>query len=81
MQSLLLKQTTEVFEKLFGKKPIVETTHGGLECGVIGMKLPGMDMISFGPTIEEPHSPDERIHIGSIGKVWNLFAALLQTLK
>jgi dipeptidase D len=80
MRSLLLKQCVAVYEKLFGKKPVVETTHGGLECGVIGSKYPGMDMISFGPTIKHPHTPEEMIHIGSIGKVWDFMAALLKEL-
>jgi dipeptidase D len=81
MDSTLLKQCVSVFKKLFDKEPVVETTHGGLECGVIGSKFPAMDMISFGPTIKEPHSPDEKIHIGSIGKVWDFMAALLAALK
>jgi dipeptidase D len=81
MESVLLKQCVWVYGKLFGKKPVVETTHGGLECGVIGSKYPGMDMISFGPTIKHPHSPEEKVHIGSIGRVWDFMAALLEELK
>jgi dipeptidase D len=81
LKSQLLRQCVAVYETLYGKKPVVETTHGGLECGVIGSKFPGMDMISFGPTIKDPHSPDEKVHIGSIGKVWDFMAALLQELK
>lgn len=80
MESLLLKQCVAVYEKLFGKKPVVETTHGGLECGVIGSKYPRMDMISFGPTIKHPHTPEEMIHIGSIVKVWDFMEALLKEL-
>jgi dipeptidase D len=81
VKSPLLNRCIGVYEKLFHKKPVVETTHGGLECGVIGERLPGMDMISFGPTIKDPHSPDERVHTGSIGKVWDFLAALLAELK
>ena len=81
MESPLLKQCVNVYERLFHKKPIVETTHGGLECGVIGNKFPGIDMISFGPTIKFPHSPDEKIHIESIGRVWDFMEALLEELK
>ena len=80
MESLLLKQCVAAYEKLFNKKPVVETTHGGLECGVIGSKYPGMDMISFGPTIKHPHTPEEMIHIGSIGKVWDFMETLLREL-
>lgn len=81
MKSVLLAKSVEVYKKLYGKEPVVETTHGGLECGVIGERLPGMDMISFGPTIKFPHSPDEKIHIGTIGQVWDFFSALLESLK
>jgi dipeptidase D len=79
--SPILKKCLEVYEERFGKKPVVETTHGGLECGVIGTRYSGMDMISIGPTIRNPHSPEEKIHIGSIGKVWDFFASLLRELK
>jgi len=81
MESPLLKKCVSIYEKLFNKKPAVETTHGGLECGVIGSKYPGIDMISFGPTIKNPHSPEEKIHIGTIGKVWDFMTALLESLK
>lgn len=81
MDSELLKKSVAVYEGLFKKKPIIEAIHAGLECGIIGAKYPGMDMISFGPTLESPHSPDERIHVGSIGKVYDLLKALLKTLK
>ncbi len=81
MESPLLKECISVYEKLFNKKPVVETTHGGLECGVIGDKYPGMDMISIGPTIKNPHSPEEKIHIGTIGSVWDFIKALLESLK
>jgi dipeptidase D len=81
MNSQLLACSIQVYEGLYGQKPVVLTTHGGLECGVIGDKFPGMDMLSFGPTIEFPHSPDERIHIGSIGKVWDFMVELLAALK
>ena len=81
MDSPVLKKSLAVYEKLFGNVPVVEATHGGLECGVIGDKYPGMDMISFGPTIKFPHSPDEKVHIGTIGQVWDFFAALLEEMK
>ncbi|MCP4152333.1 MAG: aminoacyl-histidine dipeptidase, partial [bacterium] len=80
-KSHLLEKCVSVYRELFKKEPIVETTHGGLECGVIGSKVPGMDMISFGPTIKYPHSPEEKIHIGSIGEVWDFFAVLLESIK
>ncbi|MCP4213009.1 MAG: aminoacyl-histidine dipeptidase [bacterium] len=77
MKSPLLAKCIAVYENLYEKQPVVETTHGGLECGVIGSKVPGMDMISFGPTIHFPHSPEEKIHIPAVGRVWDFLAALL----
>lgn len=81
MDSPLLKQSIELYERMFDKKPVVEIIHAGLECGIIGDKNPGMDMISIGPTLKYPHSPDEKIHIGTIGKVWDFLVALLKELK
>jgi dipeptidase D len=78
--SALLATTKELYTKMYGKKPVVNVVHGGLECGVIGSKHEGMDMISLGPTIENPHSPDERMYVPSIKKVWDLLVELLVTL-
>ena len=58
--------------------PKVLAIHAGLECGIIGEKFPGMDMISFGPTIKGAHSPDERIHIESTQKFWDFLIELLK---
>ena len=68
----------EVYHKRFGKVPEIKVIHAGLECGIIGNVYPGLDMISFGPTIRHPHSPDEKVHIESVGKFWEF---LLETLK
>ena len=81
MQSPLLARCKDVYRKLFGKEPHVEVIHAGLECGIIGDKNAGMDMISFGPTLKNPHAPDEKIHIGSIGKIWDFLVELLKSLK
>jgi dipeptidase D len=81
MKSPLLSRCQIVYEKLFGKKPHVEAIHAGLECGIIGDKKAGMDMISFGPTLKNPHSPDEKIHVESIGKIWDFLVELLKTFK
>jgi dipeptidase D len=59
------------YEKLYGVKPSVTAIHAGLECGIIGAKYPGMDMISFGPTICYPHSPDEKVEIASVAKFYD----------
>ncbi|MBN2780438.1 MAG: M20/M25/M40 family metallo-hydrolase, partial [Candidatus Marinimicrobia bacterium] len=78
--SPLLATAKSVYAAIFNKAPEVNVIHGGLECGVIGAKHEGMDMISLGPTIENPHSPDERMYLPSVRKVWDLLAELLKTL-
>jgi dipeptidase D len=81
MQSRLLARCVDVYEKRFGRKPVVEAIHAGLECGIIGSKYAGMDMISFGPTIKYPHSPDEKIDIASIGRTWDFMVALFESYR
>jgi dipeptidase D len=81
MDSPLLQKCKDVYKKLFDKEPVVEIIHAGLECGIIGSKYPGMDMISFGPTIKNPHSPDEMLELPTVGMVWDFTVALLETLK
>ena len=81
MESPLLAQCVAVYKELFGKEAVVEIVHAGLECGIIGSKYEGMDMISFGPTIKNPHSPDEKLKISTIGQVWDFLAALLKSMK
>ncbi|MBC8358265.1 MAG: aminoacyl-histidine dipeptidase [Candidatus Aminicenantes bacterium] len=80
LQSSLLKIFKELYQRTFQKEPEVAAVHAGLECGIIGEKFPGMDMISFGPTIEHPHSPEERVHIGSVEKFWTFLTAVLAEL-
>lgn len=68
--SKILKITEESYERLFGKKPIVRAIHAGLECGLIGEKYTGMDMISLGPTLRGVHSPDEKLEIATVELCW-----------
>jgi dipeptidase D len=75
--SELLRRCQNVYKKLFETDPVVEIIHAGLECAVIGDKYPEMDMISIGPTMKNPHSPDERLYIPSILKLWQFSVALL----
>ena len=58
----------------------MEVIHAGLECGVIGSKYAGMDMISYGPTIKAPHSPDEKLLKSDVPKIWELSVAILKDL-
>jgi dipeptidase D len=78
--SLLLKKTVESYERLFHESPQVLVIHAGLECGLIGAIYPGMDMISFGPTIKGAHSPDERLEIASVQKFWDLTLEILRSV-
>ncbi len=78
MASLLLSQSKTLYKNMFGSAPVIQVIHAGLECAVIGDIYPGMDMISFGPTIRNPHSPDERLFVPSVDKVWDFLVALLK---
>jgi dipeptidase D len=79
MQSPLLKRCKEVYQQLAGRDAGVESIHAGLECAIIGDKYPGMDMISFGPTLKDAHSPNEKLFIPSVGRVWDFLVALLKS--
>ena len=74
----ILKVMEGLYADLFGEKPGVAACHAGLECGIIGEHYPGLDMISFGPTIRHPHSPDEKVHVASVGKFWRLLKEVLE---
>ena len=77
-KSGLLKTMKETYVKEFGNEPRIVTIHAGLECGIIGSKYEGMEMISFGPTIEHPHSPDERVNIATVQKFYRFVLAALK---
>jgi dipeptidase D len=81
MDSPILKIAKSTYQGLYNKKPDVKAIHAGLECGIIGEKYSGMDMISFGPTLEGVHSPDEKIHIDTVDKFWNFLLAILKNVK
>lgn len=81
LDSHLLDVLKRVHAEQEGSEPDVKAIHAGLECGIIGEKVPGMDMISFGPQIEHPHSPDERVHVESVGRFYRLLTATLDALS
>lgn len=70
----------ELYEKMYGKTPRIMAIHAGLECGILGSKYPNWDMISFGPTICHPHSPDEKVNIASVGKFWEFLKSVLKNV-
>lgn len=77
MESPILKTMKKVYRDLYGKEPAVMAIHAGLECGILGGTYPAWDMISCGPTIMSPHSPDERTEVKSVGKWWNFVTKAL----
>jgi dipeptidase D len=78
MASPILGVAESAFRALYGRDPEVKAIHAGLECGIIGERIPGMDMVSLGPTLEAVHSPDEKIFIDTVERFWNF---LLEILK
>ncbi len=80
LDSPVLAVLEKTCARVLGSAPEVGAVHAGLECGIIGEKIPGMDMISFGPTIEFPHSPDERVEIASVGRFYELLTTALEEL-
>jgi dipeptidase D len=80
LDSYILKTAVSTYQSLFGKEPAVKAIHAGLECGIIGEKCPGMDMVSMGPTLEGVHSPDEKIYIDTVEKYWDLLLAILKNV-
>jgi dipeptidase D len=81
MSSAILKTAKETYKQLYGKEPAVKAIHAGLECGIIGERFPGMDMVSFGPTLEGVHSPDEKIYIDTVEKFWKFLLAILKNVN
>jgi dipeptidase D len=77
MQSELLARARKVYQEFFSREPVVQIIHAGLECGIIGAKNPGMDMISIGPTIKNPHSPQEALFLPSLEKIRQFTGALI----
>ena len=78
VDSPILHAMKSSYKQQFGVEPAVKVIHAGLECGIIGASCPGLDMISFGPTLCSPHSPDERAYIPSVGKFYDFLVATLE---
>jgi dipeptidase D len=81
LDSPILKVAKTTYHELYGKDPAVKAIHAGLECGIIGEKYPGIDMVSLGPTLEGVHSPDEKIFIGSVERFWEFLLAILKKVN
>ncbi len=79
--SPILQTMAKNYEDLFGKTPQIKIIHAGLECGIIGANYPNLDMISVGPTVRFPHSPDEELHIDSVERCWQFLVKTLENAK
>lgn len=79
--SPVLQVVKKIYETLFKEQPHTAAYHAGLECGIIGNHYPGLDMVSIGPTIKHPHSPDEKVNIASVQKFWRFFTTALKEIK
>jgi len=78
--SKLLQLTVEKYKELFGKEPKVRAIHAGLECGLFSEKYPGLDMVSFGPTLRGVHSPDEKLLIPTVEMVWKHLVSIIENI-
>jgi dipeptidase D len=79
--SPLLALCQKVYKQEFGEDSSVQVIHAGLECGLIAAKIPGLDIISFGPTIRGAHAPGESVEIASVGRTWRLLTAILAAVQ
>ncbi len=79
-RSPIVNTMKSVYQKKYGKEPEIKVIHAGLECGIIGDSYPSMDLISFGPTIRFPHSPDEKVNVPSVGKFWDYLVETLANI-
>ena len=78
--SEILTLMVDKYANRFNEEPKVQACHAGLECGILGEKYPEWDMISFGPTIRNPHSPDEKVNIKSVQKFWGFLKDVLKDI-
>ena len=78
--SNLVKTTVDAYKKLFKKEPTVKGIHAGLECGLFSEKYPELDMVSFGPTLRNVHTPDECLYIPTVQMVWDHLLEILKNI-
>ena len=80
LESKILALGKKIFKDMYKHEPKIEAIHAGLECGIIGEKFQGMDMISIGPTLKNPHSPEEQLHISTVDKTYQYVAKILENV-
>ncbi len=79
-KSPLVEMMADIYEKMYGKRPVVGACHAGLECGIIGVNYPDMDMASYGPTLVSPHTPNEACHIPTVERFYNFTLEILKNI-
>ena len=79
-ESKLRDTVVETYKELFGREPVVRGIHAGLECGLFSERYPNIDMISFGPTLRDVHTPDERLYIPTVEMVWDHLLLVLKRI-
>ena len=80
LESKVLKIAKKIYADKYGKEPVIEAIHAGLECGIIGEKFKGMDAISIGPTVKYPHSPEEQVHISTVEKFYDFVVDIMKAV-
>ena len=80
-ESPLRELLSEVFREQYGREPVIDAIHAGVECGLFSGKLPGLDCVSIGPDLDEIHTPREKMHIASVARTWALVTETLKRLK
>ncbi len=78
INSRIMKIASDAYEELYGIKPAIKAIHAGLECGLFLTKFPGLDMVSFGPTLQGVHSPSERMHIPAVERFWGQLCRIIE---
>ena len=78
LNSPIMKIAADAYEELYGIRPAIKAIHAGLECGLFLEKNPGLDMVSFGPTLRDVHSPTERMHIPAVERFWGQLCRTLE---
>ena len=81
LDSRLFSTAASLYRELFGKRPEPKVIHAGLECGILSGINPKLEILSFGPTLENPHSPGERLDIASVGRFWRFLSELISRLQ
>ena len=81
MTSPVLGSARRVYRRLFEDEPVVASIHAGLETAVLGEKVPALDMLAIGPQIEYRHSPDERVSVPTVQRLWSLLAGIVDDLS